>query len=119
LIDWRGNRYSVPPGIGWPSPQVVAIEEMNVGHATVAIKGYSVLAVRGGMSCRPIRQTNGAALSIRLDPAQSGTWYADARDAQGLTSWLNASGRSANSVRVLVSLATGEERFRPRLLRRA
>lgn len=102
---------------GWDGPEVIGVEVVNVGRAPVSVRGYSVQAIGGGMSLRPVGDIVGPALPFRLEPGESETWYSDARDARALLSSLAAIGRQSRSVRMAVSLGTGQERATRRKLR--
>lgn len=71
------------------------------------------------MSLRPVGDIVGPPLPFKLEPGESETWYSDARDARALLSSLAAIGRTSRSVRMAVSLGTGQERATRRKLRLA
>lgn len=104
---------------GWDGPEVIGVEVINVGRAPVSVRGYSVKAIGGGMSLRPVGDIVGPPLPFKLEPGESETWYSDARDARALLSSLAAIGRTSRSVRMAVSLGTGQERATRRKLRLA
>ena len=115
--DGAPKRVNTMRSHGWDGPEVLAIEVINVGRATLTVTGYSIHAVGTGMSYSPIGDRIGRELPFRLEPGEAETWYADMQDARALVHSLAALGKSATRVNMSVSLGTRQELKTPTSLR--
>lgn len=95
---------------GFVGTEVLGVTATNVGRAPVTITQYSVALRRGGFSFRPVGDRIGPELPYRLQPGESETWYAEMQSARALVFASAAVKQVSRSVRMTVTLGTGDEK---------